>query len=187
MSQFIAPIFSLPKLASRWRQLHAKGSDRRSSLLRDRQETARRSPSSDSASPGRLDGAEHSINWSPLGSSHKSSYNSSVAWIENLKIQEHISEKLRVRTEIGFEPDMPTEFPDDGTIDELLCLAGVSTERSAARRWLESALVAARGTPEPRLVPHPAPAKHNAKLDEIERASNRLIAALKQLRSHPHA
>jgi hypothetical protein len=35
---------------------------------------------------------------------------------------------------------MPTEFPDDGTIDELLSLAGVSTEHSAARRWLESAL-----------------------------------------------
>jgi hypothetical protein len=43
---------------------------------------------------------------------------------------------------------MPTEFPDDGTIDELLRLAGVSTDRSAARRWLESALVAARGTLE---------------------------------------
>jgi hypothetical protein len=81
---------------------------------------------------------------------------------------------------------MPTEFPDDGTIDELLRLAGVSTERSAARRWLESALVAARGTPA-RLVPQPAPAKHNAPLDEIERASDRLIAALKQLRRHPHA
>ena len=82
---------------------------------------------------------------------------------------------------------MPTEFPDDGTIDELLRLAGVSTERSAARRWLESALAAARGTPERRLVPQPSPAKHNAPLDKIERASDRLIAALKQLRSHPHA
>ena len=82
---------------------------------------------------------------------------------------------------------MPTEFPDDGTIDELLRLAGVSTERSAARRWLESALVAVRGTLEPRLAPQPSPAKHDAPLDEIERASKRLIAALKQLRSHPHA
>jgi hypothetical protein len=89
---------------------------------------------------------------------------------------------------------MPTEFPDDGTIDELLSLAGVSTEHSAARRWLESALAAARGALEPRLVatgatriPQPSPAKHNAPLDEIERASNRLIAALKQLRRHPHA
>ena len=82
---------------------------------------------------------------------------------------------------------MPTEFPDDETIDELLRLAGVSTDRSGARRWLESALVAARGKPEPRLVPQLSPAKHNAPLDEIERASNRLIAALKQLRSHPHA
>jgi ribosome-associated protein YbcJ (S4-like RNA binding protein) len=45
---------------------------------------------------------------------------------------------------------MPTEFLDDGTIDKLLRLADVSTERSAARGWLESALVAARGTPEPR-------------------------------------
>ena len=82
---------------------------------------------------------------------------------------------------------MPTEFPDDATIDELLRLAGVSTERSAARCWLESALAAARGTPEPRLVPQPSPAKHNAPLDKIDRASDRLIAALKQLRSHPHA
>ena len=81
---------------------------------------------------------------------------------------------------------MPTEFPDDGTIDELLRLAGVSTERSAARRWLGSALAAARGTPE-RLLPQPSPAKHNAPLDKIERASDRLIAALKQLKSHPHA
>ena len=82
---------------------------------------------------------------------------------------------------------MPTEFPNDGTIDELLRLAGLSTERSAARRWLESALAAARGTPERRLVRQPSPARHNAPLDKIERASDRLIAALKQLKSHPHA
>ena len=43
---------------------------------------------------------------------------------------------------------MPTEFPVDETIDELLRLAGVSTDRSGARRWLESALVAARGKPQ---------------------------------------
>ena len=36
---------------------------------------------------------------------------------------------------------------------KLLRLAGVSTERSAARRWLERALAAARGAPERRLVP----------------------------------
>jgi hypothetical protein len=47
--------------------------------------------------------------------------------------------------------------------------------------------VAARGTFEPRLIPQPSPAKHNAPLDAIDRASDRLIAALKQLRSHPHA
>ena len=40
---------------------------------------------------------------------------------------------------------MPTGFLDDG-INELLRLAGVSTEDAAARRWLESALVAARST-----------------------------------------
>jgi hypothetical protein len=89
---------------------------------------------------------------------------------------------------------MPTQFPDDGTIDELLRLAGVSTEYSAARRWLASALAAPRGTLEPRLVatgatpiPQPSPAKHNAPLDKLERASDRLIAALEQLRHHPHA
>jgi hypothetical protein len=89
---------------------------------------------------------------------------------------------------------MPTEFSDDGTIDELLSLAGVSAGHSAARRWLESALAAARGALEPRLVatgatrvPQPSPAKHNAPLDKIERASDRLIAALEQLRRHPYA
>jgi hypothetical protein len=89
---------------------------------------------------------------------------------------------------------MPTEFPDDGTIDELLRLAGVSTEHSRARGWLESALAAARGTLELGLtatgftrVPQPSPAKHNAPLDKIERASGRLIAALEQLKGHPYA
>jgi hypothetical protein len=89
---------------------------------------------------------------------------------------------------------MPNDFHDDRTIDALLRLASVSTERPAARRWLESALVAARGTSEPRLlapgakrIPQPTPAKHNAPLDKIERACDRVIAALKQLRRHPHA
>ena len=36
------------------------------------------------------------------------------------------------------EPHMPTKSHDDGTIDELLRLAGVSTENSGARSWLES-------------------------------------------------
>ena len=67
-------------------------------------------------------------------------------------IQEDIAEDPRVRAEIEFEPDMPTEFPDEGTIDELLGLAGVSLEHSAARGWLESALTAARGTLELRLA-----------------------------------
>ena len=97
-----------------------------------------------------------------------------------------------MRTEIECEPD--TEFPDDGTIDELLRLAGVSLEHSVARGWLESALAAARGTLEPRLaatgtmhVAQPSPAKHNAPLDKIERAHDRLITALEQLRRHPYA
>jgi hypothetical protein len=54
-------------------------------------------------------------------------------------------------------------------------------------------LKAARGALEPRLaatgagrVPHPSPVKHNAPLDKIERASERLIAALEQLRRHPY-
>ena len=89
---------------------------------------------------------------------------------------------------------MPTEFPCDETIDELLRLAGVPTENSDARRWLESALAAAHGTLEPRLaaidatrVPQPSPEKHNAPIDKIERASDQLIAALEELRRHPHA
>ena len=98
-----------------------------------------------------------------------------------------------MRAEIGFEPDMPTEFPDDGMIDELLGLAGVSLEHSKARGWLESALRAARGTLEPQLaangatrVPQSSPAEHNAPLDKIERARDRLFAALEQLRRHPY-
>jgi hypothetical protein len=89
---------------------------------------------------------------------------------------------------------MPTEFPRDETIDELLRLAGVPTENSEARRWLESALAAACGPLEPGVaatgaarVPKPSPAQHNTLLDKIERASDRLIAALEELRRHPHA
>lgn len=89
---------------------------------------------------------------------------------------------------------MPTEFPSDGMIDELLRLAGVPTENSGARRWLESALAAAHGTLEPRLaaigatrVPKPSPEKHNAPIDKIERASDQLIAAIEELRRHPYA
>lgn len=81
---------------------------------------------------------------------------------------------------------IPTGFLDDG-INELLRLAGVSTEDAAARRWLESALVAARSSIDPRRVSRPSPAKHNAPLEKIERASKRLITTLEQLRRHPHA
>jgi len=89
---------------------------------------------------------------------------------------------------------MATESTRHGTVDELLILAGVSTEDSAARRWLESALAAARGTLERRLaatgathVPQPSPAKHNLPLKKVERAVDQLIAALEQLRRHPCA
>ena len=81
---------------------------------------------------------------------------------------------------------IPTGFLDDG-INELLRLAGVSTEDAAARRWLESALVAARSSIDPRRVSRPSPAKHNAQLEKIERASKRLITTLEQLRRHPYA
>ncbi len=89
---------------------------------------------------------------------------------------------------------MSNDLRDNKTIDALLRLASVSTERPAARRWLESALVAARGTFEPRLlatgakrIPQPTPAKHNAPLDKIEHACDQLVAALTQPTRHPHA
>ena len=89
---------------------------------------------------------------------------------------------------------MLTESVGDGTLDELLPLARVSPEAVAARRWLEDALMAARGTVEPRLAAlgaihaaKPVPAKHNAPLKKIERAAGQLIAALEQLRRHPYA
>jgi len=89
---------------------------------------------------------------------------------------------------------MPTEFHSHATVDELLRLAGISTENSAARRWLESALDAARGTLDPQLAatgvtpaPRPCPAKHNAPLEKIEQAGDQLIAAIKELRHHPYA
>jgi hypothetical protein len=80
---------------------------------------------------------------------------------------------------------MPAELPDDPTINELLGLAGVSTADPAARRWLGDALAAARATATGE--PRPSPAKHNAPLDTIKRATDRLIAALDRLRRHPHA
>jgi hypothetical protein len=90
---------------------------------------------------------------------------------------------------------MPTESANDGALDELLPLARVSTEATAARRWLEDALIAARGTVKPQLAAagatrapkKPPPAKHNAPLKKIERTAAQLIAALEQLRRHPYA
>jgi hypothetical protein len=89
---------------------------------------------------------------------------------------------------------MPTESPRDGPIDELLRLGGVLTENSEARRWLESALAAACSPLEPGAaaigatpVPQPSPAQHNAPLNEIKQATDRLIAALEELRRHPYA
>jgi hypothetical protein len=82
---------------------------------------------------------------------------------------------------------MQTGFLDDGAINELLCLAGVSTADAEARHWLESALGAARSTMDPRRAPRPTPAKHNAPLEKIERGSKRLITTIEQLRRHPYA
>jgi hypothetical protein len=66
-----------------------------------------------------------------------------------------------------------------------LRLARVSTPNPAARRWIGDALAAARAhaAGEPR----PSPAIHNAPLDQIQRATDRLMAALDELRRHPHA
>ena len=79
----------------------------------------------------------------------------------------------------------PSRLPDDPLIDELLGLARVSIADSAARRWIGDALAAARATAASKS--RPSPAEHNAPLATIERATDRLIAALDELRSHPHA
>ena len=80
---------------------------------------------------------------------------------------------------------MPSRMPDDPLIDELLGLARVSIANSTARCWIVEALAAARATAAGK--PRPSPVEHNAPLATIERATDRLIAALDELRSHPHA
>ena len=80
---------------------------------------------------------------------------------------------------------MPSRLPDDRTIDELLCLARVSVADPEARRWMGNALEAARAIAAGES--QPSPAEHNAPLDTIERTTDRLIAALGELRRHPHA
>jgi hypothetical protein len=89
---------------------------------------------------------------------------------------------------------MPTESVNDAMLDELLPLAGVSPKPAAARRWLNDALIAARGTLDPKLAatgltpaPQRSPARHNAPLKKIERDAARLTATLAQLRHHPYA
>ena len=80
---------------------------------------------------------------------------------------------------------MPASLPDDPTIDELLKLAGVSTADPASRDWIGTALAATQAIAK--YVPPPSPAKHNAPLDAIEGAVDRLIATLDELRRHPVA
>jgi len=80
---------------------------------------------------------------------------------------------------------MQSRLPDDRTVDELLRLAGVSVADPAARGWMGKALAEAQFTAEGK--PRPSPAEHNAPLDGIGRAADRLIAALNELRRHPHA
>jgi len=76
---------------------------------------------------------------------------------------------------------MPVELADP--IDELLPLAGIPPDNSAARRWLETALDAARSIGP---VPQPSPAERNAPLGEIEKAVAKLVAAFEQLKSHSY-
>jgi hypothetical protein len=80
---------------------------------------------------------------------------------------------------------MPSRLPDEGTIDELLGLARVSIDDHAARSWMKVALPAAQAIAAS--VPRPSPVEHNAPLDTIERAAKWIIAALDELRRHPHA
>jgi hypothetical protein len=80
---------------------------------------------------------------------------------------------------------MPARPPDDRTIDKLLELANASTADPAARRWIGDALAAAQAIAA--CEPRPSPAKHNAPLDAIEGATDRLIATLDELRRHPLA
>lgn len=80
---------------------------------------------------------------------------------------------------------MPARRSDDETVNELLKLAGVSTGDRKARAWIESALAASRALAAQE--PRPSPAKHNAPLEAIEQATDRLIAALNALRNQGHA
>ncbi|MGY4472305.1 hypothetical protein ACVWWK_008014 [Bradyrhizobium sp. LB9.1b] len=80
---------------------------------------------------------------------------------------------------------MPARQSDDETINELMELAGVSTADHKARGWIGTALAASRAPAA--YEPRPSPAKHNAPLNAIERATDRLIAALNALKCHGHA
>lgn len=81
--------------------------------------------------------------------------------------------------------DNPVALVPDQTIDELLCLAGVSPANTSARSWITDALLAARAFAA--ADPLPLPAKHNAPLDRIIRDTDRLVASLKGLRGHLYA
>lgn len=77
---------------------------------------------------------------------------------------------------------MPARQSDDETINELMELAGVSAADHKARGWIGSALAASRALAAQE--PRPSPAKHNAPLNAIERAADRLTTALIALRRH---
>lgn len=96
---------------------------------------------------------------------------------------------IRVRAELGLrtcQPNLPV-------MKRLMnCCAWPAFQPRIRRRGV--GLRAPCGALEPglaatgaRRVPQPSPAQHNAPLDKIERASDRLIAALGELRRHPHA
>jgi len=78
-----------------------------------------------------------------------------------------------------------THVPPIQTIDDLLPLARVPITNTAARHWLGDALAGARAIAAGE--PRPSPAEHNAPLDAIERATDRLTEALVcELQRHPH-
>ena len=73
----------------------------------------------------------------------------------------------------------------NGRIDALLTTARVPTPNAAARRWLRDALETARSIHAGAASPRPA--EHNAPLDAVRKAADRLSAALARLKNHPHS
>ena len=73
--------------------------------------------------------------------------------------------------------------PVDAGIIELMTVAGVDRDNLEAFDWLRLARAGAQSLPQP----GPRPAEHNAPLRRVEKAAAELLAALVELRRHPHA